>query len=338
MPDFLSLDREEQADIITAASAQLGKNPVVLQKDLWVCWALQALFNIPDRIEMVFKGGTSLSKVFDVIHRFSEDVDITLDYRNWGDELDPFSVSSRTQQKKRSDQLKEKVKEYVHEVIRPHFEKKLNESTGGEGSIKVSGDDGEELHVYYPSVFDEKLSYIADRVFVEFGERNITEPKESCTIKSYLAEIAGDLELPTAVVDVLSPKRTFWEKATLIHVECNRDRGATPDRISRHWYDLAMLLESSVGEKALVDIELLRDVLHYKGMFFGAPYADYDSCLEGEFRLIPEDPMLASLQADYEKMIAFGMFDADPPSFEEIVQILKDAQERINKRGAGVRT
>jgi len=168
-------------------------------------------------------------------------------------------------------------------------------------------------------------------VFVEFGGRNITEPKETHTIKPYISEIVSDLELPSAVVDVLSPGRTFWEKATLIHVECNRGRVITSERISRHWYDLDMLLKCDIGVKALRDIELLRDVIHYKKMFFGAAYANYGACLEGEFRLIPEDPMISSLQDDYGKMVASGMFDVIPPSFEEIVQALMDAQEHINK-------
>jgi len=330
MPDFLSLNLDEQADIITAAAARLGKNPVVLQKDLWVCWALQALFSIPDRVEMVFKGGTSLSKVFDVIHRFSEDVDVTLDYRNWGDDLDPFSVTSRTQQKRRIDKLKERVGQYVHEVVKPHFEECLSSELKGTIAIDVS-DDGEKLYVNYSSVLDESVSYIADRVFIEFGGRNITEPKETHTIRPYISEIVSDLELPSAVVDVLSPKRTFWEKATLIHVECNRGRGSTPERISRHWYDLDMLLKCDIGIGALRDIGLLRDVIHYKEMFFGAVYANYGACLKGGFRLIPEGSMISSLQDDYGKMVASGMFDVIPPSFEEIVQALTVAQEQINK-------
>ena len=330
MHDFLSLDREEQADIITAAAARLGRNPVVLQKDLWVCWALKTLFHIPGRVEMAFKGGTSLSKVFDVIHRFSEDVDVTLDYRIWGDELDPFKAPSKTQQKVRRDQLKERVAQYVHQDVKPHFEESISSDTKGTGTIEVS-EDGEKLYVNYPSVLEEKVAYIADRVFVEFGGRNITDPKESHTIKPYLSEIVEGLEFPTAVVDVLSPKRTFWEKATLIHVECHKDRGTTPERMSRHWYDMAMLLNVDIGNDALRDVRLLRNVLHYKRMFFGAAYANYDACVEGGFRLIPEGPLLSSLREDYGKMISSGLFDLDPPTFEEIVQVLEKTQERINE-------
>lgn len=335
MPDFLSLSREEQADIITAAATRLGKNPVVLQKDFWMCWSLQVLFQIPDRVDMAFKGGTSLSKVFNAIHRFSEDVDVTLDYRNWGEDLDPFSAPSKTQQKRRSEELKVKVGQYVREVVQPHFEAALVDSVGDDGSIKINGDDGEELYVYYPSVLEEKLEYITDRVFVEFGGRNITEPKEKHTIKSYLSEIAKELQFPIAQVDVLSPMRTFWEKATLIHVECNRNREVAPARISRHWYDVAMLLRSDIGKEALTDITLLQNVLRYKEMFFAAPYANYGACLEGGFRLIPEAPLLSSLEQDYWKMISSGMFDKDPPSFEEIVQPLTDTQGLINSKIVG---
>jgi predicted nucleotidyltransferase component of viral defense system len=279
---------------------------------------------------MAFKGGTSLSKVFNAIYRFSEDVDVTLDYRNWGKDFDPFSTNSKTQQKRRSDELKARVGQYVQEVVKPHFEIMLNQSIGDDGSIEVNGGDGEELYVHYPSVLDDRLDYITDKVFVEFGGRNITEPKETHTIKPYLSEITEDLEFPSADVDVLSPRRTFWEKATLIHVECNRDREATPERISRHWYDVAMLLKDNIGKEALADIALLQDVVHFKKMFFPASYANYDACLEGGFRLVPEESSLRSLEEDYRKMISSGMFDKEPPSFEEIVQTLRVAQEIVN--------
>jgi len=330
VPDFLSLSREEQVDIITAGAAQLGKHPVVLQKDFWVCWALKTLFHIPNRVEMAFKGGTSLSKVFNLIHRFSEDVDVTIDYRNWGEEFNPFSAPSKNQQGIRCERLKERVSQYVHQDVKPVFEERLSSDTNGVGTIEIS-EDGEKLYVNYPSVLDEKLPYVADKVFIEFGGRNITEPKNRHTIKPYLYEIAESVEFPSADVDVLSPMRTFWEKATLIHVKCNKDRKAKIEQKSRHWYDLVMLLKADVGNEALADIILLKDVIHYKKVFFHSGYANYDACLEGGFRLIPGDSLLSLLEEDYKQMISSGMFDMDPPSFEEIVQVLEKTQERINE-------
>jgi len=142
-----------------------------------------------------------------------------------------------------------------------------------------------------------------------------------------------DILLPKAEVDTLSPIRTFWEKATLIHVECNRGRlKETPDRLSRHWYDLALLTESWVGEKALGDKKILEDVVAHKSAFFNASYADYNACLSGGFKLIPSEADHRGLKLDYQKMVESGMFSSDPPSFDKIIQILTELENKINSK------
>src|SRR5438105_2876081 len=166
---FLQLSRDEQAEIILGASESLGRAPIVLEKDLWVCWALAHLFDMPGRFKMAFKGGTSLSKVFDAIARFSEDVDVTLDYRGFDAGVDPFSPTfSKTQLRKLSDALKTFVRDHAHGVVAPYFERLLAEQFGAASSRVEVSDDGEQLRIHYPSVLETGSGYMGNSVLVEF--------------------------------------------------------------------------------------------------------------------------------------------------------------------------
>jgi len=332
MPEFLRLSIREQADILSAMAARIGCSAQILQKDIWVCWVLRELFGHQTGVRMAFKGGTSLSKVYQAIHRFSEDVDVTLDYRDLCPALavDPFSENITESKKKRfSEQLRAKALDFVHQVIEPRLTDPFMELTNGTGRIEVS-EDGEKVWLRYPPAAGFGSGYVEDCVLVEFGGRNVTEPNESHRITATIAQHLPSLEFPQADVVVLSPARTFWEKATLIHVECHRQRGFDPNRISRHWYDLVMLYGNEIGRIALSDRDLLANVVRHKKMFFNASYAHYDDCLTGHFRIIPDEPLLSGLKQDYQQMATAGMFDTPPPDFEEMMAQLKQIQEAIN--------
>lgn len=331
--EFLQLDAREQAEIYRALAPQLARSTAVLEKDVWVCWALKTIFSMPGRLRMAFKGGTSLSKVFNAIERFSEDVDITLDYRALNENFDPFGDGlSKSRLKKLSDELKAFVSEHVRAVVAPYFEESLSaEFDAGRCRLEVSGD-GEQLLVHYRTVLDASGGYVANRVLVEFGGRNITEPNEEHDVRPDIAPLATALQYPCARVCVLSPARTFWEKATLIHVECQRTefrQGA--ERLSRHWYDLTMLTGLAIGEAALADRALLADVVRHKKVFFNSGSANYDACLDGQLRLIPNDTVLPALREDYLRMIEAGMFTRQPPEFDFIVHRLRDLEDAINR-------
>ena len=168
--------------------------------------------------------------------------------------------------------------------------------------------------------------YVGNSVLIEFGGRNITEPNEEHEVRPDIAEHVTALDFPRSKVSVLSPARTFWEKATLMHVECQRDEFRTgAERLSRHWYDLAML----------ADRALLADVVKHKKVFYNASYANYDACLTGQLRLIPEDAALAALRDDFQRMIGAGMFIGEPPAFDAIVDRLRALQAAINGCGNG---
>ena len=220
---FLHLEAQEQSRIYRALAPQLSRSPVVLEKDVWVCWVLQTLFTMPGRLPMAFKGGTSLSKVFGAIARFSEDVDITLDYRGLDGSFDPFAAGvSKSRLKKFSEDLKSFVHEHANGVVVPHFQARLaTEFDADTFRLEVS-DGGEQLRVHYRSVLGVPGDYVGNSVLIEFGGRNITEPNEEHEVQPDIAEHVAELDFPRSLVSVLSPARTFWEKATLIHVECQR--------------------------------------------------------------------------------------------------------------------
>ncbi len=329
--NFFELSDDVQHAILTGAEPRLNIKPYILEKDIWICWVLQELFTLP--IPMAFKGGTSLSKAYGLISRFSEDVDVTIDYRHFSPTTDLTKPISRSALDKLSDYLKNEVAQYTKNTVLSSLEASAKDKFPGKSFKFKLSEDGEQLRVYYPSLFEDESNYLQKNVFIEFGGRNSTEPSETCVIKTILSDEMKDLVFPVAQVNVLSPLRTFWEKATLVHVECHRGRLSNkPERLSRHWYDLAKLSDSWVGQNALLDRNLLEDVVLHKKAFFRASYAKYDHCLEGRFKLVPNTDEINSLRADYDEMRSAGMFSEAPQSFDELIEIIKRLEKSINEK------
>ncbi len=331
MNDFFKLMIDDQKAILISAEEQLSIPASIIEKDLWVCWLLEQVFQLP--YQMAFKGGTSLSKVFNLIHRFSEDIDITIDYTNFKSNID-LKTTSRSQLKKISEQLKQQLIELTRNKIMFHIQRVIS-ALQIDNKVDVDlSENGEQIKVYYPSILSDKIGYLRNHVLLEFGIRNSTEPCESCNISSMLenAFSNAEIQLPKATINVLSPIRTFWEKATLMHLECHRHRlDHLPDRLSRHWYDLAMLINSDIGKQALNRPDILESVVEHKKAFFNASYADYDDCLNGKFLLLPDSKGINHLKNDYQKMHIAGLFIGEPVSFDSIVERLLETQEKINK-------
>lgn len=324
---FLQLSPEEQAEILQTCAGKLGRRAEHLEKDVWICWVLQGLFTMPGHLPMAFKGGTSLSKVYGAIKRFSEDVDVTIDYKSLDQSIDPFDPKvSRLAREKYAELLKTKLAEHTKNVIRPHFENLVAQLTEKPPKPITISDDGEKLFIPYPSRLGT-----AESVFLEFGGRNVISPNEEHPLRPYISAELPELQFPEATVRVLVPSRTFWEKATLIHVACIRsDPKLDADRQSRHWHDLAVLTDHNIGKIAIPDLQLLQDVVKHKNVFFRASYTNYEACLSGGLRLIPATPLLQALRVDHEKMIADGMFDGEPPTFDWIIARLDKLAKEIN--------
>ena len=329
---FLSLGAGQRADILRTAAARSRRSAVILEKDIWVCWVLDALFSMPDPHPMAFKGGTSLSKVYGVIDRFSEDVDVTLDYRAFDDGFDPFAEgASRTATRRFSERLRARVASHVRDAVAPALDDAARRLTlDGRYDIHL-GEDGETVRFAYPSAIEASDSYVANEVLLEFGGRNVIDPNERHAIVPDIAALTDGLDYPAATVTVLSPARTFWEKATLIHVACHRRQLANkPDRLSRHWFDLACLAAHPVGRAALADRALLADVVRHKKVFFHAGNSKYDQCLDGRLRLFPDNDQLPALQSDYDAMRGARIVGDDAPAFGALIEAIRVLEIEVN--------
>lgn len=344
MSEFLHLKPKDQKQILDAYQESSSRFSAVTEKDIWVCWVLKHLFSMPEGIKknMAFKGGTSLSKVYGVIDRFSEDVDITLDYRQFevvkelnlqeGQTVPEERIGSGT--RRRLDRaLKHEVKSYITDIVAPYLRKCLEDIPSGKDCLVEVLEGGESLTLDFPSVLGKsKGQYMRDTVLIEFGGRNIIKPNESHTIKPYLADEFPDFRFPIAEnVIVLSAERTFWEKATLIHVACHKPiLASSAARLSRHWFDLASMSIHALGGGAVANIELMQDVVSLKQVFFNSTVANYDKCLSGGFCLVPDIESLQHLTRDYNEMQTANMLYGEKIAFESIMHDLKILEDKIN--------
>jgi len=331
---FLSLAAQYRKDILDTAAEELDRPAVILEKDIWICWLLQVLFAIPHHTPMAFKGGTSLSKVYQIINRFSEDVDITLDYKAFDSTCDPSAPpTKRGDIKKLNDRLKSSVRRYLEEVVEPALQTARTGLATPDQYAVTPDLENERIWFDYPSAVEDPVDYVESRVLLEFGGRNTTLPNELRNIVPYIAKVNDRLDYPAADVRVLSSERTFWEKATLIHVECHRRRlgpGAEPKRLARHWFDLVCFARHAAGQAALSRPDLLQDVIRHKKVFYNARYTHYDRCLDGNLRLVPDDDQLASLKSDYDAMCVAGILRADAPTFDALIQQIRILESKIN--------
>lgn len=333
---FFTLSRPDRVELFSAAAEKLRIAQHMVEKDAWVCWTLDRLFELPDaRDHFIFKGGTSLSKVWKVIHRFSEDIDVSLS-REWlgfVGERDPESAPSRKQRTKLLDDLSAtcaaKLREEVLPALRQRFTTVLGPSAW---SLDLAADDPQTLLFAYPTAFNEipGAGYVRPVVKIECGARSDRWPVAEQSLAPYLAEAFPEaFPNGTFHVPVLDAERTFWEKATILHAEAHRPEDkATPDRFSRHYADLAALAAHSVGEAALSRDDLRARVVAHKQVFFPAAWASYESAVPGTFQLIPPAPRIGVLAADYRAMQ--DMFFRPPPTWEQIVAILRQLETRIN--------
>ncbi len=339
---FLSLPKEEQRLAITHVATEKGLPALVVEKDLWVTTILHLLFGENGTDGLVFKGGTSLSKGFDIIQRFSEDIDITLKTSlleshfgtfDFDDPLTQWNESwSRNKLKKSLEKLRALGQTYVDEVMLPYLQNKLENLTSLGVTIRSEGE--MTLNVYYPKVLNDKEyggEYIHPIVKIEVGVRSTPEPNITQSIQSFIEEVKGEAEPVT--VTILRPDRTFWEKVTILHAENSRnepERIHKRNRMSRHLYDIVKLFESDFGKEALSSRDLLETVVKHKAVFFKDNKARYDEATPDLLRLVPKGEMLKRFKDDYEDM-AKVMFSQEPPEFEKIMETLEEIEAIIRK-------
>jgi hypothetical protein len=270
-----------------------------------------------------------------VIERFSEDVDVTIDYRHLGCDrpLSEMKLLSGRQRTQIGDELKAKVTAYTNNIVRPYLKAQLDKLPCAQECEVTVSEDGEKLHVLYPSRVPERGDYLREYVLVEFGGRNKIDPHAVHTIQPEIVGLFENVSFPKATgVVVLAPERTFWEKVTLIHAQCNRPFPEGLNRVSRHWYDLAMLARHECGVRAKTDLALLADVIELKSVFFRSGTTHYDRCLSGELNLLPDRDNRVLLLKDYQHMQSAGMLNGHELPMDQILDELGDLQVQINRQ------
>lgn len=346
MDDIARLPIADRTDLFTETARQRGLTPAIIEKDFWVCWSLKRLFTLPDPpAGLLFKGGTSLSKVFGIIERFSEDVDLSFDRAGlgFGGDSDPLNATSGKKRKHGLEALTETCQRVIRERLLPQltesFGSALGESPSATWGLELADDDpdGQTLLFHYPAEtrdhpIDEP-AYIRSAVRMEIGARSDHWPAIEATVTSYAAEDFPDVFKEAGCkVRVLAAERTFWEKATVLHMwhHAPADKKFR-DRQSRHYYDVVRLYEHDSGEAAIKDIELLLKVARHKEVFFPAAWARYADAKPGTLRLVPPDARLPELEQDYRKMqeMIFG----EAPQFERLLDVLGRIEAEINAAG-----
>jgi hypothetical protein len=271
---------------------------------------LRELFALPGIGNMlIFKGGTSLSKAYRLIERFSEDVDVSMDRAGlgFGDEAsDPEAVISGKERRRRIHRLKETCQHKIVDDLRPMMSKiieaALGDARGWSLTVDEDDPDYQTLLYTYPSSLPEATgAYIRPAVKIEMGARSDHWPSDQVRIAPYVAEqFPAAFETTDFIVKVLAAERTFWEKATLLQAEYHRPPDKEiPLRLSRHYYDMSRLILSGIGEKAAGLPELLQRVVEHKKVFFSSRWAHYDEAIRGSLRLTPHPGRIRQLEEDY---------------------------------------
>lgn len=331
---FQELSAEERRHALRAVQAE-GPHPAFLfEKDVWVVATLGVLFGAPFGRRLVFKGGTSLSKVWRAIRRFSEDIDITYDIRGFAPDLiagaDTQALPpSRSQEKRWTKTIRSRLAEWVRESVGPFVEEQLG-SAGFTARIRA---EDERLHVGYEPLF-ESFGAIRPEVQIDFGARSTGEPHAVRTVVCDAAAYLPDLVFPKARPTVMLAERTFWEKSTAMHVYCLQGcrRG---ERWSRHWHDLARLDEAGIAERALADRELALSVARHKAVFFrendcGGRRIDYEAAVSGGLRLVPSGAAQKVLADDYASMLGSGMLLEGEETFDTLMERCATIEARAN--------
>jgi predicted nucleotidyltransferase component of viral defense system len=336
MDSFLQKTPDERRLFIEEAARRMGRAPVVIEKDFWVCWTLGQIFSLPEvGKHMTFKGGTSLSKVYGLINRFSEDIDLSFhrEFLGFGGEHDPANATGK-ERSRRLDALQLACAKLIGERFVPALFASMAKSLESDGwCLEVDEQDKQTVLFHYPQPVSTELSYLKPTVKIEMGARSDHWPTEDKRIESYLHQ-QFPIELPTvgcATVNVLMAERTFWEKATILHAECHRSlKQPAPDRNSRHYYDLARLAESSDGPKTVARLDLLKAVVEHKKVFFRSGWANYETAKPGTLRLVPPPERIVALKRDYALMQ--DMFFGTPPTFDIVLATLTKLEAEINRQ------
>lgn len=340
-PDFdrlLRASAEDRRGLFLATAARLGTTVQNVEKDFWVCWTLDALFTgmASDGPRLLFKGGTSLSKGFGLIERFSEDIDITvfradIDVPVTIEELESLGTNQRN---RRLNAIRTACQAFIGGPFKTQLDALTAKLPITDGTLTVAPDntdpDGQSLLLHYPALSDVD-AYIRPAVKIEAGAKSALDPHRSLAITPYVAGDLPGFDLTVSGVTTVEPVRTFWDKVLILHSLRHTfdQRGVLRgggQRVSRHYYDVHRMLRADIGTHAMADLTMARDCMRHESMFFRRPSTE--TALPGRFTLTPPAPMRDLLQQDYQAMAV--MIFGEVPSFDTIMTSIGMLEAEVN--------
>ena len=325
MQNFYKLPKEEKLKVFEQISARTPLPDYAVEKDWWVIQTLRIIFDMDIAKHLVFKGGTSLSKAWNLIDRFSEDVDLALDKAV----LDIDKVETKKHVKK----LRSKSKRFIKEVFHPLLKQKFAEAGIEDIEIKIPEgleNDPLSIEIYYPYV-TKYSKYINPRVLVEIGSRSLKEPFSERAITSYVTEQFPKQDFADQPIHIAtaSPEKTFLEKIFLLHEEFQKDEIRT-NRLSRHFYDIERIMDTPFAESALSDTKLYQTIVHHRQLLFSVSTVDYNLHQPQTISLIPPDKFLKEWEKDYTEL-SENMIYGEKLSWNKLLSRIRELNNRINK-------
>jgi hypothetical protein len=334
MPKFTQLTKAEKNDLLLRASSRLNISPILLEKDFWVSWLLNKIFQDGLSKDITFKGGTSLSKCYGIISRFSEDIDLTIDRKIFNEAVNEKELSNKGL-KKLIESNDHDASDFVNQQFKPMLEKSIKSEIGEAGwEILPDADESKNLRFFYPSAIEIiPNSYVKQSILIELGARGEINPYEMKAVTSYTESLFPEiLEIDQADIRTLSPVRTFWEKVTLLHAENHRPKDKIQgDRLSRHYYDVHQLITAGVSDVAIGNIDLLLDVIDHKKKYFRSAWAQYETAIPETIKIVPHSALQKMLSDDYGQMES--MIFGEIPSFQTILDTLQNFEKKVNDSG-----
>lgn len=332
----------ERRDLFLGTAARLGTAVQNVEKDFWVCWTLDVLFNGLEAggPRLLFKGGTSLSKAFGLISRFSEDIDITVFRDDLGQSADVAELNALSGKKRRArlEAIRNACQSYIAGPLTEQFTQ-LATSIIPDARFRLEPDpedkDGQTLLFWYPAVTATTGDYIRSAVKIEAGAKSALDPHVAATVTPYVAQELSDLNLTVANVTTVKPERTFWDKVIILHglrqwYDRRGELRHGGQRVSRHYYDVHQLMQAVSAHEWQADHALAIDCAHHARLFFGSSDLGLNTAIPGTFTLTPSPAMRDAITRDYAAMsgMVFGeiaQLDAVLASAERFEQIVNSA-------------
>ena len=328
MNRYFNSTADEQRMVIQQVANRMILPPQAIEKDVWVTALVQIVFTLPFADKLVFKGGTSLSKVWNVIERFSEDIDLSIDRQHFGLEGDLTKKQLKNLRKQSSLFVKDEFCNALRNALNTYG---LQDYCSVEAQSDGEGDntypEPRKVFIRYQSLFD-KLDYLSSEIVLEIGARALMEPTSKKTVKSLISE-NSDIDTTVINSDIITivPEKTFLEKAFLLHEIFTSGGSMKADRKSRHLYDLEKMMDKDFAIKALSDIKLWNAIQHHRSIFTPVRGIDYTSNIRSNICIIPPQNVIAEWQQDYE-MMQQTMIHGESLSFDKLVNRLEELQER----------